>query len=28
MEYITNKDYIVLRNDKDTKYEIVRNDII
>ena len=28
MEYITNKDYIVLRNDKDTKYEIVRNEII
>ena len=28
MEYITNKDYIVLRNDKDTKYEIIRNEII
>ena len=28
MDYLTNKDYIVLRNDMDNKYEIVRNEII
>jgi hypothetical protein len=28
MECITNKDYIVLRNDNDNKYEIIRNEII
>ena len=28
MECLTNKDYIVLRNDLDNKYEIIRNEII
>ena len=28
MDCITNKDYIVLRNDLDNKYEIIRNEII
>ena len=28
MECITNKDYIVLRNDNEDKYEIIRNEII